>query len=52
MNMSAAVSVWIALKPAYFTIHPFIFKFITSVGEDCFFELNEETSWEIDKVRK
>ena len=52
MNILASFSVWIALEPAFSKLNSFIFKFITHVSENCFFELNKEKSCVIDKVRK
>ena len=53
MNISASFSVWIGLKPVFsWLLNSFIFKFTSQVSENCFFELNKETSYEIDKVRK
>ena len=40
----------IALKPAFSQLYSFSFKFITSVSEN-YFELNKETSREIDRKR-
>ena len=53
MNISASFSMWIGLKPVFsWLLNSFIFKFTSHVSENCFFELNKETSYEIDKVRK
>ena len=51
MNMSASFTMWFAMKTAFSQSNSFIFKFTTHVSE-IVFELNKETSYEIDKVRK
>ena len=52
MNMSASFLVWIALKPAFFTIEYFNFQVYFPCKWELFFEIKKETSCEIDKVRK